>query len=30
MEWGKVHAGTAVVISADSAAKYLSAYAAYL
>jgi cysteine synthase len=30
MECGKVHAGTAVVISADSAAKYLSAYAAYL
>jgi cysteine synthase len=30
MEWSKAHAGTAVVISADSAAKYLSAYAAYL
>jgi len=30
MEWSKTHAGTAVVISADSAAKYLSAYAAYL
>jgi cysteine synthase len=29
-EWGKTHAGTAVVISADNAAKYLSAYAAYL
>ena len=29
-EWGKENAGTAVVISADSAAKYLSAYADYL
>jgi len=29
-EWGRTHAGTAVVISADNAAKYLSAYAAYL
>jgi hypothetical protein len=30
MEWGKTHAGTAVVISADNASKYLSAYSAYL
>jgi cysteine synthase len=29
-EWGAVHKGTAVVISADSAAKYVSAYADYL
>jgi len=29
-EWGRTHAGTAVVISADNAAKYLSAYTAYL
>ena len=29
-EWGKKNPGTAVVISADSAAKYLSAYADYL
>jgi S-sulfo-L-cysteine synthase (O-acetyl-L-serine-dependent) len=30
MEWSRTHAGTAVVISADSAAKYLSAYTAFL
>jgi|GEM_PF-5508747 hypothetical protein len=30
MEWSRTHVGTAVVISADNAAKYLSAYAAYL
>ncbi len=29
-EWGKEHPGRAVVISADNAAKYLSAYAEYL
>ena len=29
-EWGERNAGTAVVISADSAAKYVSAYADYL
>jgi len=29
-EWGKDNEGTAVVISADSAAKYVSAYAEYL
>lgn len=29
-EWGKNNAGTAVVISADNAAKYVSAYAEYL
>ncbi len=29
-EWGKTHKGTAVVISGDSAAKYVSAYAEYL
>lgn len=29
-EWSKENAGTAVVISADNAAKYLSAYAEYL
>jgi cysteine synthase B len=29
-EWGAAHPGTAVVISADSAAKYISAYAEYL
>ncbi len=29
-EWGADHAGTAVVISGDSAAKYVSAYAEYL
>jgi cysteine synthase B len=29
-EWGKGNPGRAVVISADNAAKYLSAYAAYL
>jgi cysteine synthase len=30
IEWSEKNAGTAVVISADSAAKYLSAYADYL
>jgi len=29
-EWGATHPGTAVVISADNAAKYVSAYAEYL
>jgi cysteine synthase len=29
-EWGAVHKGTAVVISGDNAAKYVSAYADYL
>ena len=29
-EWGTTHPGTAVVISADNAAKYVSAYAEYL
>ena len=29
-EWGKENAGMAVVISADNAAKYVSAYAEYL
>lgn len=29
-EWGRAHEGTAVVISGDSAAKYVSAYAEYL
>ena len=29
-EWGANHKGTAVVISPDSAAKYVSAYAEYL
>ncbi len=29
-EWGKTHKGTAVVISGDNAAKYVSAYAEYL
>ena len=28
--WGKEHPGRAVVISGDNAAKYVSAYAAYL
>ncbi|MCO4810822.1 MAG: cysteine synthase family protein [Gammaproteobacteria bacterium] len=30
MEWGREHDGTAVVISGDNAAKYVSAYAEYL
>ena len=29
-EWGKTHAGRAVVISGDNAAKYVAAYADYL
>ena len=29
-EWGKTHQGTAVIISGDSAAKYVSSYAEYL
>ena len=29
-EWGKTHQGTAVIISGDSAAKYVAAYAEYL
>jgi cysteine synthase len=29
-EWGVDHKGTAVVISADNAAKYVSAYSEYL
>jgi hypothetical protein len=29
-EWGKNNTGTAVVIAADNAARYVSAYADYL
>ena len=30
LEWGKENTGTAVVISGDNAAKYISSYAHYL
>ena len=30
LEWGKENSGTAVVVSGDNAAKYISSYADYL